>query len=77
MILRLGQKVFIIVSIAYGDPGIKYKYSGTSIEAKPWSPTLVYLRDQVKASTGHLYNFVLVNRLDNKYDYMSHIMCKC
>ena len=48
--------------LAYGDPGIKYKYSGTSITAKSWSPTLLQLRDLVKEATGHTYNFVLVNR---------------
>jgi len=55
---------------AYGDPGIKYKYSGTSITAKSWSPTLLQLRDLVKEATGHTYNFVLVNRYKDGMDKM-------
>mgnify|MGYP001168427376 CR=1 FL=1 len=65
--------------LAYGDPGIKYKYSGTSITAKSWSPTLLQLRDLVKEATGHTYNFVLVNRLickiiDKKHRIVSRIL---
>ena len=59
--------------LAYGDPGIKYKYSGTSITAKSWSPTLLQLRDLVKEATGHTYNFVLVNRLINKLTDKKHL----
>ncbi|XP_023331423.1 DNA oxidative demethylase ALKBH2 [Eurytemora carolleeae] len=45
---------------AYGDDGVKYRYSGTTIPAKPWTETLSFLRDKIEEHTGILYNFVLV-----------------
>ena len=47
---------------AYGDPGITYRYSGTTVPSKPWCPCLAKLRDLVWQYAGVRYNFVLVNR---------------
>lgn len=55
---------------AYGEPGLEYRYSGTTIPAKPWTPTLEYLRDVIEEKTGFRYNFVLVNRYKDGADKM-------
>lgn len=55
---------------AYGDPGISYTYSGVTIAAKPWTETLILLRDKVEKLTTYSYNFVLVNRYADGNDKM-------
>ena len=47
---------------AYGDDGLKYKYSGVTVAAKPWTPGLKHLKEIVEKHSGFKYNFVLVNR---------------
>lgn len=47
---------------AYGDAGLTYSYSGVTRSASPWTPTLEYIRDAVTNTTGHTFNFVLINR---------------
>ena len=47
---------------AYGDDGLKYKYSGVTVDARPWTPALKELKDIVEKHSGFRYNFVLVNR---------------
>ena len=47
---------------AYGDDGLKYKYSGVTVAAKPWTPALKQLKEIVEKHSGFKYNFVLVNR---------------
>lgn len=46
----------------YGDAGLTYTYSGFARSASAWTPTLEYIRDAVTNTTGHTFNFVLVNR---------------
>lgn len=46
----------------YGDEGLTYTYSGVTRLARPWTPTLEYIRDAVTRTTGQTFNFVLVNR---------------
>lgn len=46
----------------YGDLGLTYTYSGVTRLASAWTPTLEYIRDAVTNTTGHTFNFVLVNR---------------
>jgi len=55
---------------AYGDDGVNYRYSGTTITAKPWTHTLAKLRDLVAEETGYIYNFALVNRYKDGDDKM-------
>ena len=55
---------------AYGDCGIKYKYSGTTVPALPWTNCLEKLRDVVEKLAGVRYNFVLVNRYRDGNDKM-------
>ncbi|TNN24542.1 DNA oxidative demethylase ALKBH2 [Liparis tanakae] len=46
----------------HGDAGLSYTYSGERRSARPWTPTVEYIRDVVTKTTGHTFNFVLVNR---------------
>lgn len=46
----------------YGDSGLTYTYSGVKRSACPWTPTLEHIREAVTKTTGHIFNFVLVNR---------------
>ena len=55
---------------AYGDPGLTYRYSGTTVPAMQWTTTLARLRDLVEEKTGVRYNFVLVNRYKDGEDKM-------
>ncbi|CAB1322029.1 unnamed protein product [Coregonus sp. 'balchen'] len=41
----------------YGDAGLTYTYSGMSLQASPWTPTLEYIRDAVTKATGQTFNF--------------------
>ncbi|XP_074525468.1 DNA oxidative demethylase ALKBH2 isoform X2 [Halichoeres trimaculatus] len=54
----------------YGDEGLTYTYSGVTRLACPWTPTLEYIRDAVTETTGHTFNFVLVNRYKDGRDHM-------
>lgn len=56
--------------VAFGDAGLAYRFSGNTIPAKEWTPTLSDLRKKVEAATGFKYNFVLVNRYRNGNDYI-------
>ncbi|SNT16379.1 DNA-N1-methyladenine dioxygenase [Noviherbaspirillum humi] len=51
-----------------GDVG--YAYSGLSLAARAWSPTLARIRQQVEAASGHAYNSVLLNLYRNEADAM-------
>jgi len=51
-----------------GDVG--YRYSGQTLEARPWSESLRAIRDRVCASTGVAFNHVLVNRYRDGRDSM-------
>lgn len=43
----------------HGDAG--YTYSGLTVEPKPWTPELAYLRDRLKEELGIDFNSVLAN----------------
>ena len=57
---------------AYGDDGLKYTFSGATVEAKPWTmaPVLKQVKDILFSVTGHVFNFVLVNRYKDGNDHM-------
>ena len=57
-------------NVGYGDKGVVYKYSGLSLEAKEWTPTLREIKSDVESASGHSYNFVLVNRYADGGDCM-------
>ncbi|XP_063821452.1 DNA oxidative demethylase ALKBH2-like [Ostrinia nubilalis] len=56
--------------VAYGDPGITYTYSGTTVPALPWPAPVLALRDFLFALKGIKYDFVLVNKYRNGNDHM-------
>ena len=47
---------------AYGNCGITYTFSGTTVPAQAWTPLLTHLRECVERASGYKYNFVLVNK---------------
>ena len=58
---------------AYGDAGLTYTFSGSTVAAQPWSnaPFLKRIADLVSSLTGgHQFNFVLVNRYKDGQDHM-------
>ncbi|MBN3304242.1 ALKB2 demethylase, partial [Amia calva] len=54
----------------YGDPGLLYSFSGVHLSAKPWTAVLEQIRDAVTKATGHIFNFVLVNRYKDGQDHI-------
>ncbi len=48
--------------VGYGDENVSYDFSGASVLAKPWTETLLYIKDAVEKASGFDYNFVLINR---------------
>lgn len=47
---------------AYGDDSLLYRFSGTAVPAKPWTPLLKLIKRTVEEITRRDYNFVLINR---------------
>ncbi|KAL6465791.1 hypothetical protein MHYP_G00259240 [Metynnis hypsauchen] len=54
----------------YGDEGLMYSFSGVHLLARPWTPTLEYIRDAVTNATGQTFNFVLINRYKDGHDHI-------
>ena len=54
----------------YGEPGIRYRYSGASFEAKPWTPLLLSIRDNLVREHGLSLNSVLANYYRDGKDAM-------
>ncbi|XP_065122881.2 DNA oxidative demethylase ALKBH2 isoform X1 [Paramisgurnus dabryanus] len=54
----------------YGDEGLTYSFSGVHLLARPWTPTLIHIRDAVTKATGHTFNFVLINRYKDGDDHI-------
>jgi alkylated DNA repair dioxygenase AlkB len=44
-----------------GDAHAQYRYSGTRFSPRPWTPTLVHLRERVESACGTHFNSVLAN----------------
>lgn len=62
--VRVYGKTFPIPRMvaAYGDDNLTYTFSGLTLRAEPWTPTLLTLKGLVEGETGQAFNFVLVNR---------------
>lgn len=54
----------------YGDPGISYTYSGLRLQALPWTPKLLQIKETVEGETSHSYNSVLCNLYRDGKDSM-------
>ncbi len=56
------------LSALYGEPGLKYTYSGYTDEAKRWTPTLSKLNKRITAQIKFNFNSVLANLYRNGED---------
>ncbi|MGH8532736.1 MAG: alpha-ketoglutarate-dependent dioxygenase AlkB family protein [Gammaproteobacteria bacterium] len=54
----------------YGEAGVTYAYSGLSLVAKGWLPTLLGIRERVGQAAGTSFNSVLLNLYRNEADSM-------
>ena len=50
----------------YGDAD--YSYSGVTLQTRPWTPTLLSLKQQVESATGVAFNSALLNLYRNGAD---------
>ncbi len=57
------------LTASYGDDGLSYRYSGTVNVARPWTPTLLNIKEKIEAVQGR-YNFCLLNRYRSGQDSM-------
>lgn len=57
---------------SYGDPGIKYKFSGSVIKAIPWTPELLILKSLVEDICKCNFNYVLINRYKDGQDTIGY-----
>ncbi|HTF80172.1 MAG TPA: alpha-ketoglutarate-dependent dioxygenase AlkB, partial [Cytophagales bacterium] len=54
----------------YGDLGITYKYSGKTMETRPWHPDLLNIKNKIEDCSSAKYNSVLCNLYRNGEDSM-------
>lgn len=55
-----------------GDAGRSYTYSGSTMQAQPWTPLLSMLREAVQNAAGAQFNSVLLNYYRNERDSMGY-----
>lgn len=55
---------------AFGDDGLFYSFSGSTVRAHPWTPQILSVRERVEAAVGASFNFVLVNRYRDGSDHI-------
>ncbi len=70
--IRIGGRIVASprLSAWYGDSGASYRYSGLSLEPRPWSPLMRELKAQVEEVSGSLFNSVLLNLYRDGVDSM-------
>lgn len=68
-IQAMGKSVLQPRLIAWAG-GVPYRYSGQTLESRPWTPTLTHLLQRVVLQTGVPYNHVLLNRYRDGKDHM-------
>lgn len=56
------------LSAWYGDADSHYSYSGVVLAPHPWTPTLLRIKTDVEAATGHGFNSVLLNLYRDEND---------
>ena len=57
---------------AYGDPGTSYKFSGVAVNAKPWLPILLEIKQDIEFMMNSQFNFCLVNYYENGEKYIGY-----
>lgn len=55
---------------SYGEPELSYFYAGRTVGARPWTPLLAYIKEQVEALVGDHFNYLLVNRYKDGQDHI-------
>ncbi len=55
-----------------GDEGVVVTYSGSSMKAMPWTPTLCRIKYTLEHETGYSFNCCLLNRYDDGNQYMGY-----
>ena len=70
--IRLFGKTIVSprLSAWYGEPGTQYRYSGLTLEAAGWTPSLDEVRARVEALAGVSFNAVLCNLYRDEHDSM-------
>ena len=58
------------LSAWYGDPDAHYRYSGLSLEPRPWLPPILELKTKVEAACDAPFNSVLLNLYRDGADSM-------
>lgn len=56
----------------YGDGGIKYSYSGIHMQALPWTPVLLKIKEDLESELKTKFNSVLINYYRDGNDHMSY-----
>jgi len=54
----------------HGDPGVKYRYSGTEHLAHGWTSSLEKIKEKIETFADHSFNSVLGNQYQNGQDSM-------
>lgn len=55
---------------AFGDRGLTYSFSGTTVAAKEWPSFMLRVRASVESALEESFNFVLVNRYNDGTDHI-------
>lgn len=71
--IRLWDKEYLQprLSAWYGDAGARYTYSGSTFEPHAWTETLMRIKEDIEALSGHRFNSVLCNLYRNERDSVS------
>ena len=57
---------------AFGDPGTTYSFSGTTVKAKAWNPTILKIKSDVERQCERKFNFCLVNYYADGDNYIGY-----
>ena len=55
----------------FGDPGMRYTYSGIAVESVGWTPTLLRIKSRIEAVSTSTFNSVLLNYYRDGRDSVS------
>lgn len=70
-ILMFGREVAQPRLVAFhGNPLVRYRYSGKTLAAAPWTPALLAIRERLYDLLGFSFNSVLANRYRDGNDAM-------
>jgi len=61
-VVIFGKRIITARKVAwYGDPGLSYRYSGSTKQPLPWTPELLMLKATVERLAGTAFNSCLLN----------------